>query len=578
MKMDWSFRPKLADTLKNYDRNAFAADLVAGLTVGIVALPLAMGFGIASGVTPQSGIFTAVIAGFIISALGGSRVQIGGPTGAFVSIVFGIIAMYGLQNLYLCTLMAGFMLLVMGFARLGGLIKYIPYPVTTGFTCGIAVLIFSTQIKDFLGLPVATLPPDFIDKLKVLFQNLDQIQWPTLALAVASVVVIKSWPASLGRRVPGSIVALLLGTVVCALFNLTRLETIGSRFHGIPLGFPHFQLPHFQDVPQFLHTVHHLFVPAFTIAVLAAIESLLSAVVADGMIEDRHDPNQELMAQGLANIFSPLFGGIPATGAIARTATNVRSGGRSPVAGIIHALVLLVIILAAAPLAQYIPLATLSAVLVVVAFNMGEWHQFRRLPKWPKSDSLVFLAVFALTVLTDLPTAVEIGMILAGVLFINRISQTMQITEVDQTSQTEGPQNSPFGKDIPRGVMVYRVFGAFLFGAADKLETALKRAHQEPDVLILKMQNVLAMDATGLNALEDIYEKLHRKGKSLILSGPHTQPLLTMQKDGFIDQLGEENVCPHLDAALVRAKEILLAKQTARTEKPAPRILPGAAH
>jgi SulP family sulfate permease len=576
MKIDWSFRPRLADTLKNYSRQDLVADLIAGLTVGIVALPLAMGFGIASGVTPQAGIFTAVVAGFIISALGGSRVQIGGPTGAFVSIVFSIIAVYGLENLYICTLMAGVMLLIMGVARLGGLIKYIPYPVTMGFTCGIAVLIFSTQIKEFLGLNVDKLPPDFVDKIKVLFQNLDKIDWRTTCLAVVSVIIIKAWPAKLGRRVPGSIVALIIGTAYCVIFKV-QVETIGSRFGGIPLGFPKFHLPQLNwgDMSDVMRTLRHLFSPAFTIAMLAAIESLLSAVVADGMINDRHDPNQELMAQGLANIFSPLFGGIPATGAIARTATNVRSGGRTPVSGVVHALVLLVIILAAAPLAKFIPLATLSAVLAVVAFNMGEWHQFRRLNKWPKSDSAVFLTVFALTVLTDLPTAVEVGMVLAGVLFINRISETMQITAVDENLQEEAAHNLLAGKEVPGGVLVYRVFGAFLFGAADKLETALRRAHVEPEVLILKMQNVLAMDATGLNALQDIYEQLHRKGRSLILSGPHTQPLATMIRDGFIKQLGEDNVCPHLDAALERAKALLeIKRESKRAAKAQPQ--PGA--
>jgi SulP family sulfate permease len=448
-----------------------------------------------------------------------------------------------------------------------------------GFTCGIAVLIFSTQIKDFLGLQVEKVPPDFVDKLKMLFQNLRNIDVPTVALGVLSIIIIKIWPVKWGRRIPGSIVALILGTLGCLLFHI-HVETIGSRYGGIPHGFPAFvplRLP-FKDFYQTWHTLQHLFTPALTIALLAAIESLLSAVVADGMIDDRHDPNQELMAQGLANIFSPLFGGIPATGAIARTATNVRSGGRTPISGLVHAFTLLVIILVAAPLARFIPLATLSAVLVVVAFNMGEWHQFRRLQKWPKSDSIVFLVVFALTVLTDLPTAVEIGMILAGALFIHRISQTMQITSVDESTGAESAHNSLAGKTVPKGVLVYRVFGAFLFGAADKLETTLKRAHQEPEVLILKMQSVLAMDATGLNALQDIYEKLHRKGKHLVLSGPHTQPLLTMQNDGFIDQLGEENVCPHLDAALERAKEILQAKHSPGTEKTMPKPATGAAH
>lgn len=561
MKIDWSFRPKLADTLKNYSRQDFMADLIAGVTVGIVALPLAMAFGMASGVTPGAGIFTAVVAGFIISALGGSRVQIGGPTGAFVSIVLTTIGVYGLDNLFICTIIAGVMLLVMGFTKMGSLIKFIPFPVTMGFTCGIAVLIFSTQIKDFLGLKVEAVPGDFIGKIKMLFGNLSAINWMTVALSVASVAIIKTWPAKLGKRVPGSIIALLAGTAIAALCHL-HVETIGSRFGGIPTGLPHIHFPELS-----WDKIQNLFAPAFTIALLAAIESLLSAVVADGMIDDRHDSNQELMAQGIANIVSPLFGGIPATGAIARTATNVRSGGRSPVAGIVHAFTLLAIILVAAPLAKFIPLAVLSAVLVVVAFNMGEWHQFTRLNKWPRSDSAVFLVVFALTVLTDLRTAVEIGMILAAGLFVNRISQTMQIISVDESTENEGIHNSLAGKQIPKGVLVYRVFGAFLFGAADKLETALKRAHQEPEVLILKMQSVLAMDATGLNALEDIYEKLHKKGRHLVLSGPHTQPLLTMQKDGFIDQLGEENLCPHLDAALERAREILEQKKAAHGTK-----------
>lgn len=454
------------------------------------------------------------------------------------------------------------MLLIMGFAKMGSLIKFIPFPVTMGFTCGIAVLIFSTQIKDFLGLKVDVVPGDFIGKIRLLFGNLRAIHWPTLALAVASVLIIKTWPAKLGKRVPGSIVAMVAGTVVVTLCSI-QVETIGTRFGGIP-GADLLKI-HFPELSW--DKIQHLFLPALTIALLAAIESLLSAVVADGMIDDRHDSNQELVAQGIANIVSPLFGGIPATGAIARTATNVRSGGRSPVAGIVHALTLLAIILVAAPLAKFIPLAVLSAVLVVVAFNMGEWHQFARLNKWPKSDSAVFLVVFALTVLTDLPTAVIIGMVLAAFLFVNRISQTMQIVSVDESTESEGIHNSLAGKQIPKGVLVYRVFGAFLFGAADKLETALKRAHQEPDVLILKMQSVLAMDATGLNALEDIYGKLHKKGRHLILSGPHTQPFLTMQKDGFIDQLGEENVCPHLDAALERARQILEQKKTADSTK-----------
>jgi SulP family sulfate permease len=401
---------------------------------------------------------------------------------------------------------------------------------------------------------VEKVPADFVDKLKVLGSQMATFHWPTLTLAAGSLLIIVLWPKSLARRVPGSIIALTLGTGLVMLFGLP-VETIGTRFGGIPQGLPRL---HFPDLSW--ENIQHLFQPAITIALLAAIESLLSAVVADGMIDDRHDSNQELMAQGIANIVSPLFGGIPATGAIARTATNVRSGAKSPVAGITHALTLLVIILAAAPLAKFIPLATLSAVLVVVAYNMGEWHHFTRLAHWPKSDSAVFLAAFGLTVLVDLTVAVEVGMVMAAVLFIKRISETTQITAVDETTETEGSHHSLLGKQIPEGVIVYRVFGAFFFGAADKLETALKRARQEPEILILRMRKVLAMDATGLNALEDLYEKLHRRGKNLLLSGPHTQPLFMMDKAGFLDRLGRENVCAHIDAALERAREILESK------------------
>ena len=556
--MKVAFRPRLAETLKHYSREDLFADLVAGITVGIVALPLAMAFGIASGVKPEAGIFTAVVAGFIISALGGSRVQIGGPTGAFVVIVYGIIAKYGLDNLLICTVMAGAILLLMGFTRMGTMIKFIPYPVTMGFTCGIAVLIFSTQIKDFFGLKLEKVPADFVEKMKALGENLGTCQWPTATLALASTLIIVFWPKPLARRVPGSIVAVILGTALVSLFQLP-VETIGTRFGGIPQGLPKLHLPELSWA-----NVQHLFQPAVTIALLAAIESLLSAVVADGMIDDRHDSNQELMAQGIANVASPLFGGIPATGAIARTATNIRSGARTPVAGITHALTLLIIILVAAPLAKFIPLATLSAVLMVVAYNMGEWHHFTRLAKWPKSDSAVFLATFALTILIDLTVAVQVGMVLAAVLFIKRISETTQITAVDETTETEGAHHSLIGKEIPEGVMVYRVFGAFFFGAADKLETALKRARQEPEILILRMRKVLAMDATGLNALEDLYEKLHAKGKHLILSGPHTQPLFAMDRAGFLDRLGRENVCAHVDAALERAREIPARKPSVR--------------
>jgi sulfate permease, SulP family len=551
MNLNIQFRPRLLETLKGYSSKELVPDLVAGITVGIVALPLAMAFAIASGVKPEAGIFTAVIAGFIISAVGGTKVSIGGPTGAFIVILFGIGAKYGFDNLVICTILAGGLLLTMGFARMGTMIKYIPYPVTMGFTSGIAVLIFSTQIKDFLGLRVDKVPSEFIEKMKALGQHIETVQWPTLALAMASLAIILFWPKKWQRRVPGSIVALVLGTVAVAMFSLP-VETIGSRFGGIPQGLPK---PH---IPQFSwDNIQHLFQPAMTIALLAAIESLLCAVVADGMVDDRHDANQELIAQGLANIISPLFGGIAATGAIARTATNVKSGARTPVAGIVHAVTLLIILIVAAPLAKFVPLATLSAVLVNVAFHMGEWHNFGRLRKWPVCDSAVFLSAFALTVVVDLTVAVEIGMVLAAILFIKRSSETTQIMAVDESTETEGSHHSLVGKEVPKGVMVYRMMGAFFFGAVDKLESVLKRVNQEPEVLILRMRKVVAMDATGLNALEDLYEKLRKRGKYLVLSAPHTNPLMVMEKAGFIDRLGRENVCPHIDAALDRARVIL---------------------
>jgi SulP family sulfate permease len=552
MKVDFSFRPKLVDTLKNYSAGDFFADLTAGFTVGIVALPLAMAFAIASGVKPEAGIFTAVIAGFIISALGGTKVAIGGPTGAFIVILYGIYAKYGAENLAICTIMAGVILFIMGAARLGTMIKFIPYPVTMGFTSGIAVLIFSTQIKDFFGLNIEKVPSDFVEKMRSLGEHAGTFQWPTVALAAGSLAIILFWPKKWQRRVPGSIVALVLGTAAVMLFPGLQVETIGSKFGGIPQALPH---PHIPALSW--ENIQHLFQPATTIALLAAIESLLCAVVADGMIDDRHDSNQELMAQGIANIVSPLFGGIAATGAIARTATNIKCGARTPIAGVVHAVTLLVIILAAAPLAKFIPLATLSAVLVNVALNMGEWHNFSRLPKWPRSDAVVFLTAFSLTVVIDLTVAVEIGMVLAAILFIKRVSETTQITAVDESSETEGSQHSIIGKEIPKGVMIYRIFGSFFFGAADKLETALKRSGQEPEVLILGLRKVLAIDATGLNALEDIYDKLRARGKHLILSGPHTQPFFMMDKAGFLDRLGKENVCANLEHSLERAREIL---------------------
>ncbi len=419
------FYPRLLTCLRQYSRQDFLHDLAAGLTVGLVALPMSMAFGIASGVTPQAGLYTAVVAGFLISALGGSRVQIGGPTGAFVVIVAAIIGRFGPSGLLMVTLMAGILLLAMALTGLGTAVKYIPRPVTIGFTNGIAVLIASTQIKDFFGLTTEKLPSDFLQRILVLLRSAPSVHWTTVAIAVLSLAVILLWPR-MNRRVPGSILALLIGTGIATALRLP-LETIGSTFGGIPLGLPKFAIPAFRP-----ELIFPLFPSAFTVALLAAVESLLSAVVADGMIGDRHDSNTELIAQGIANIASPLFGGIPATGAIARTATNIRSGARTPVAGIIHAFTLLVILLVAAPLAKYIPLATLAAVLLVVAYNMGEWHAIPNIMRLSWADKLVWMVTFALTVFADLTVAVEVGMALAALLYIHRISQTTTVTKVDE--------------------------------------------------------------------------------------------------------------------------------------------------
>jgi sulfate permease, SulP family len=550
------FQPKLLEVFRDYSKEKFFADAIAGLTVGIVALSLSMALGIASERTPAEGIFTAIIAGFLISALSGSRVQIGGPTAAFIPVVVGVMHTYGAENFIICTLLAGLFLVLMGVARLGVMIKYIPIPVVMGFTAGIAVYIFSTQVKDFLGLEVKGVPAEFIEKIIFLAKNLDGVRWTSLVLGVTSVVFIKVWPASWGKRVPASIVVVVLGTAIVSLFNLD-VATIGSRFGAgaIPQSLPR---PHWPEIDW--HAIQGLIRPAFTIALLAAIESLLCAVVADGMIEDRHDSNTELIAQGVANMGSALFSGLPATGAIARTATNVRCGGRTPVAGIIHALTILAVVLVAAPLAGYIPLPVLSAVLIIVAMNMGEWHNFTRLRKWPRGDAVVYVVTFALTVLTDITIAVEWGMVLAAMLFIKRVSETTQITAVDERALDLPPQDSLVGKDVPKGVLVYQLRGAFLFGAADKLENALMRLKQDPDVLILNMKLVMAMDATGLNALEELHAKLNRRGKCLLLSGAHTQPLIMMQNDGFIERVGAENACENLDSALQRAREVLAKK------------------
>ncbi len=564
MKNHFSFRPKLIDSLKDYSAQTFVADLTAGLTVGIVALPLALALAIASGLKPEVGIFTAIIGGLLVSLLGGSRVQIGGPAGAFVPLLAPIVVMmgpngraFGPAGLAVCALMAGVILFALGACRLGTMIKYIPFPVVTGFTSGIAIIIMSTQIRDFFGLQ-NKLPADFIGKLRGLAESF-QPNWPTMLLATISTLAIWFWPKKIGRHLPGTIAVILLASLAVKFFHWDEqagIQTLFSQFGEMPHGLP---LPHW---PSLSFEEWRALIPAaLTVAVLGAIESLLCAVVADGMIDDRHDSNQELMGQGVANVVVGMFGGMPTTGVIARTATNVRSGARTPVAGIIHALVLLVILLVAAPLAKHIPLAALSAVLVVVALRMGEWHQFSRMARWPRSDAIIFLCAFTLTVFLDLPTAVGTSLILASALLVKRLAETAHIEPDAEVTQGNSPGQQIGEKKIPDGVVVFRIFGAFFFGAADKLESSLRRAGELPDVLILRMRDVLALDATGLDALEDLHEKLERKKKVLILCGPHSQPLFALTRAGFLDRLGLENVCGDMEASLARARILLNQKK-----------------
>lgn len=544
----FSFRPRLLDSLAGYNRERFVQDVFAGLAVGIVALSLCIGLGIASGMTPQAGLYSGIVGGFLVSALGGSRVQIGGPAGAFVGLVALVAATHGVGNLLVCTMLAGAMLFLMGAFRLGTLIRFVPHPVTIGFTCGIAITILSTQLRTFFGLQLAQEPAEFLPRMVALVHAAPTVSWTTLGLGAGSLALIVLWPARWTRYVPGSIVAVLVSAVLVAWLRLP-VETIATKFGEIPRTLPQFALPQF-DWRQ----LDELVAPAFTIAMLGGIESLLSAVVADGLIDDRHDSNQELMAQGLANFVVPFVGGIPITGVIARTATNIRSGANSPVAGIVHAVFLLVVLLAAAPLAGAIPLVTLAAVLIVVALRMGDWDEFRLLGRRPKSDSVVFLATFALTVCVDLTQAVGIGMILAAGLFVKRVADT---TEVKAMTGEGGAASHEEVGDVPREVVVYRVFGALLFGAADKLETVLRRAGGDCRVIILHLAAVTAMDATALSRLEDLHAKLSRHKKHLILCGPHTQPYFTMEKAGFLEQVGAENIVADLPAAVARAKQLL---------------------
>jgi len=541
--------PKLVVSLRQYSAQMFLHDLLAGITVGLVALPLAMAFGIASGVTPQAGLYTAVVAGFLISALGGSRTQIGGPTGAFVVIVAGIVVRFGMSGLAMVTLMAGVILLAMGLTGLGSAVRFIPRPVVIGFTNGIAILIASTQIKDFFGLHVGAVPSEFLPRMKLLIGHLPSLNWEALALGAASLAIMLILPR-ITKRVPASIVALLACTIVSAALHLP-VETIGTRFGGIPRGLPPFAIPSF-------HAEHILpLIPsAFTVALLAALESMLSAVVADGMTGDRHNPNVELVAQGIANITSPLFGGIPATGAIARTATNIRSGARSPVAGMVHAVTLLGVLLLAAPLASYIPLATLAAVLFVVAYNMGEWREIGGILQLGFTAIAVWLVTFALTVFADLTVAVSVGMALAALVYIYRIAETTTVSAVTDDYIRDGLSHSLQGRIIPPYVTLLRIHGPFLFGTTEKLVESTANIEIFEPVVILRLRNMTAIDATGIHAIETFAKRLTESGRTLLLCGAMEQPSKLLQLPRFLDHVGRENIMPNIQAALDRAKQI----------------------
>lgn len=540
------FRPKLLDCLPGYTRAQLGDDVAAGMTVGVLALPLAMAFAIASGMSPTAGIWTAIVAGFLISLLGGSRVQIGGPTGAFIVIVYGIVSNYGVANMLIATMLAGFLLVGMGVGRLGVLIRFIPVSVVIGFTNGIAVLIFLSQLKDFLGLPGEALPAEFFARMKALVAALPSADPATLALAGTSLLVIVLWNRAakanlpLFNRLPAPLAVLIIGTTVQALLQFP-VETIGSRFGGIPQGLPDFSLPALS-----FEALHKLISPAITIALLGAIESLLSARVADNQINDRHDPNQELIAQGIANIVAPLFGGFAATGAIARTTTNVKSGGRSPVAGIVHAFTLLLIVLIAAPLAKHVPLATLSAILMITAWNMGEWHAFAELRRYSLNYRAILLATFIITVVFDLTLAVEIGMVLSSLFFIYRMAD---LTRIEKLVQPDWSAGQP--------VAAYSLYGSLFFGAVGKLQTLIDQNANQTMVLILDLHQAINLDTTGLDTLEALHRLLARRGGTLILAGLHSQPRSLVLRSGFADRIGDNNLVDDLDQSWQRAAILL---------------------
>lgn len=544
------FLPKSVQALREYNLRKFTGDLIAGVTVGLVALPLAMAFAISSGVKPETGIYCAIVAGFLISALGGSMTQIGGPTGAFVVVVAGIHQKHGLDGLFMCTLLAGVIIALLGITGLGQAVKYIPRPVVIGFTNGIAVLIASTQIKDFFGLQIDKVPSEFGARMAALSAHAGTWSQPTTFLSLGSLALIVLM-MRFAKKIPGAIVALLFGTVAATLLHLP-VETIQTKFGAIPSGLPQLHIPAFRS-----DLILPLLSPALTVAMLGAIESLLSAVVSDRMSGDKHNPNVELFAQGVANIFSPLFGGLPATGAIARTATNIRSGAKTPIAGMIHALTLLAILLFGARYAELIPLGVLSAILFVVAYNMGEWSGIPEILKLSKADIAVWFITFMLTVFADLTVAVEAGMILAALLYIRKVTATTTVSRVTPEYVAEGIPHSLQMNPLPEGSIAFRIHGPFLFGATDKLDVIDEEFDTLPRVILLRLRNMTAIDATGLHALESLADRLHKSGRELILCGVRGQPAKLLDQAEFHKHVGEENILPTLEAAVERAKEVL---------------------
>lgn len=541
--------PRSILALRHYSWGTFRSDLIAGVTVGLVALPLAMAFAISSGVPPESGLYTAIVAGFLGSALGGSNVQVSGPTGAFVVVVYGIVAQHGMAGLFMCTLMAGALLVLMGVTGLGSAVKFLPRSVMVGFTNGIALLIASTQVKDFFGLKVESVSGVFVPRLIQLARGFHTLSLEaTIVATVALVIVIGS--QSFFKRVPGAILALVAGTIAAWMLNLP-IETIGTRFGGIPSGLPHLAIPQFRP-----EMVHPLFQPALTVAMLCAIESLMSASVADRMSGDRHNPNVELVAQGVANLASPLVGGMPATGAIARTATNIRCGAKTPIAGIVHSLTLLAIVLVAAPLVSHVPLAVLSAILFVVAYNMGEWREIPEILKLSKADIAVWLVTFALTVFADLTVAVETGMILAALLFIRKVAATTTITEITDEDIEAGRAHVLQDKQVPDYATVFRIHGPFLFGSVDKISAITDRLDRLPPIVILRLRNMTALDGTGIAAFEDLAELLQASGRTLILCGAREQPAKLMHLARFAEHVGSANICDNVQQALDRARAV----------------------